>query len=95
MRSELTISLSGSVDTQTDSRMQEVIRTEFRHCTIIMIAHRLDTLLDFDKVAVFDKGSMIEFGEPSKLLADDGSAFSKLYHASSGRQSPTPSAHST
>ncbi|KAJ6438338.1 ABC multidrug transporter [Purpureocillium lavendulum] len=47
---------TSSVDSQTDAKIQEVIRTEFKDRTIIMIAHRLDTLLDFDKVAVLDGG---------------------------------------
>lgn len=48
-----------------------------------MIAHRLDSLLDFDRVAVLNKGNLIEFGDPSVLLKKEGSAFGKLYHASS------------
>ncbi|KAL4722768.1 hypothetical protein ACLX1H_010006 [Fusarium chlamydosporum] len=75
-----------SVDTQTDARMQEVIRTEFSDCTIIMIAHRIDTLLDFDKVAVLDKGSLVEFGAPQELLKDEGGAFTRLYRANKGKK---------
>ncbi|QPC79478.1 hypothetical protein HYE68_010230 [Fusarium pseudograminearum] len=77
---------TSSVDTQTDARMQEVIRTEFSECTIIMIAHRIDTLLDFDKVAVLDRGSLVEFGVPQELLTDAGGAFTKLYRANKGRR---------
>ncbi|KAF0639068.1 hypothetical protein FPSE5266_00902 [Fusarium pseudograminearum] len=77
---------TSSVDTQTDARMQEVIRTEFSECTIIMIAHRIDTLLDLDKVAVLDRGSLVEFGVPQELLTDAGGAFTKLYRANKGRR---------
>ncbi|RGP73027.1 canalicular multispecific organic anion transporter 2 [Fusarium sporotrichioides] len=77
---------TSSVDTQTDARMQEVIRTEFSNCTIIMIAHRIDTLLDFDKVAVLDRGSLVEFGAPQELLVDAAGAFTKLYRANKGRK---------
>ncbi|GKT98958.1 unnamed protein product [Fusarium langsethiae] len=77
---------TSSVDTQTDARMQEVIRTEFLDCTIIMIAHRIDTLLDFDKVAVLDRGSLVEFGAPQVLLVDAAGAFTKLYRANKGRK---------
>ncbi|EEU44794.1 uncharacterized protein NECHADRAFT_96302 [Fusarium vanettenii 77-13-4] len=66
---------------QTDARIQEVIRSEFSDCTIIMIAHRLDTLLDFDKVAVLDRGALVEFGAPTELLADEAGAFTRLYRA--------------
>ncbi|PVH72311.1 P-loop containing nucleoside triphosphate hydrolase protein [Cadophora sp. DSE1049] len=74
---------TSSVDVKTDAQMQKVIRSEFKNHTIIMIAHRLNSLLDFDRVAVLNKGNLVEFGEPSVLLEKDGSAFSKLYHASS------------
>ncbi|RKL04169.1 ABC transporter C family member 10 [Fusarium oxysporum] len=77
---------TSSVDTQTDARMQEVIRTEFSDCTIIMIAHRIDTLLDFDKVAVLGKGSLVEFGAPQELLKDEAGAFARLYRANKGRK---------
>lgn len=73
-----------SVDTQTDARMQEVIRTEFSDRTITMIAHRIDTLLDFDKVAVLDAGSLVEFGSPQELLRDEAGAFTRLYRANKG-----------
>ncbi|KAL2059858.1 hypothetical protein VTL71DRAFT_10013 [Oculimacula yallundae] len=74
---------TSSVDVKTDAQMQAIIRSEFKTHTIIMIAHRLDSLLDFDRVAVLNKGNLIEFGEPSVLLKTEGSAFGKLYHASS------------
>ncbi|QGI63185.1 hypothetical protein CEK26_007138 [Fusarium fujikuroi] len=77
---------TSSVDTQTDARMQEVIRTEFSDCTIIMIAHRIDTLLDFDKVAVLDRGSLVEFGAPQELLKDEAGVFARLYRANKGRK---------
>ncbi|KAF4334279.1 multidrug resistance-associated [Fusarium beomiforme] len=77
---------TSSVDAETDARMQEVIRTEFSDCTIIMIAHRIDTLLDFDKVAVLDKGSLVEFGTPQDLLKDEAGAFTRLYRANKGRK---------
>lgn len=64
--------------------MQEVIRTEFSDRTIIMIAHRIDTLLDFDKVAVLDAGSLVEFGSPQELLGDEAGAFTRLYRANKG-----------
>jgi ABC-type multidrug transport system fused ATPase/permease subunit len=70
---------TSSVDSETDAQMQAIIRSEFQHCTVIMIAHRLDSLLDFDRVAVLDKGSLVEFDDPRALLAKEDSAFAKLY----------------
>lgn len=49
-----------------------------------MIAHRLESLLDFDRVAVLDQGQLLEYGEPRELLADEGSAFASLF--TSGRR---------
>lgn len=82
----LVISLSrtfltvASVDKQTDAEMQEIIREEFKGRTIIMIAHRLHTLMDFDKIVVLDQGSVVEVGAPKELLAQGG-AFAKLFNA--------------
>jgi len=71
-----------SVDKQTDAQMQQIIREEFKGRTIIMIAHRLHTLMDFDKIVVLDQGSVVEVGAPKELLAQGG-AFAKLFNADS------------
>jgi ABC-type multidrug transport system ATPase subunit len=60
------------VDNNTDSKIQETIRTEFKTCTVICIAHRLQTIIDFDKVLVLDKGKAIEFGSPGELIRSKG-----------------------
>lgn len=70
--------------------MQEVIRSEFKGRTIIMIAHRLHTLMDFDKVAVLDKGEIVEVGTPQELLSRGG-AFARLYKADARKESPSRS----
>lgn len=69
-----------SVDKQTDAQMQQIIRDEFQGRTILMIAHRLNTLMDFDKIIVMDQGRIVESGAPSELLNRAG-VFAKLYHA--------------
>lgn len=79
-------SLHLSVDSQTDAKIQEIIRSEFQDRTIIMIAHRLDTLLDFDKIAVLDGGALVEIGAPAQLLANQNGAFSKLYRLDKSRK---------
>ncbi|KAI1313225.1 P-loop containing nucleoside triphosphate hydrolase protein [Xylaria venustula] len=71
---------TSSVDVKTDAQMQEVIRNEFKHHTIIMIAHRLSSLLDFDNILVLDQGSLVETGHPTELLSDPSSRFAKMYH---------------
>lgn len=69
---------TSSVDTQTDTLMQDLIRKEFEGCTVIAVAHRLTTIADFDRVAVLDKGNLIEFDTPKALLRREGSAFKTL-----------------
>ncbi len=59
--------------------MQRVIREKFSSHTIIAVAHKLDTILDFDRVVVLDAGQIVETGEPYALLADSKSHFSQLY----------------
>lgn len=55
--------------------LQKTIRTEFKECTVLTIAHRLNTILDSDKVIVLDKGQITEFASPTELLDNPKSAF--------------------
>ena len=71
-----------SLDDVTDALVQRIIRQKFARHTIIAVAHKLDTITDFDKVAVLDKGTLLEFDSPYKLLAQRSSAFSQLYRSS-------------
>lgn len=73
-----------SIDPETDVTIQRVIRECFNNQTIIMIAHRLKSLLDFDRVIVLDSGRVIENGAPQDLLNDKASAFRALYSAIDG-----------
>ncbi|KAL1965989.1 hypothetical protein VTN77DRAFT_4929 [Rasamsonia byssochlamydoides] len=69
---------TSNVDSKTDEIMQRVIREKFSNHTVLAVAHKLDTILDFDKVAMLDGGKLIEFDDPYTLLSTD-SAFNKLY----------------
>ncbi|KAF7853664.1 hypothetical protein EAF04_010655 [Stromatinia cepivora] len=71
---------TSSVDHETDEKIQRVIRDAFAGKTIIAVAHRLDTILDFDKIAVMDQGMLVEFDKPEVLLERE-SVFKKLYRA--------------
>ena len=73
-----------SVDDFTDNIVQKIIRQKFSSHTIIAVAHKLDTILDFDKVAVMDNGKLREYDSPHALLARSTSAFSQLYNSSLG-----------
>ncbi|KAJ2061011.1 Canalicular multispecific organic anion transporter 1 [Coemansia sp. S146] len=63
---------TANVDTKTDQIMQSVIRQEFKDCTVLTIAHRINTILDSDRVLVMDQGKVVEFDTPANLLARDG-----------------------
>ncbi len=66
--------------------MQRVIREEFPHHTIISIAHKLDSILDYDRVVLLEDGSLKEFDNPQTLLASPASAFHKLYNSYKAEQ---------
>ena len=66
---------TASVDMETDDLIQETIRKEFKDCTIMTIAHRLNTIIDYDRVLVMDKGEIAEFDSPQALLANTNSIF--------------------
>ncbi|OGM47599.1 ABC multidrug transporter [Aspergillus bombycis] len=73
---------TSSVDTVTDEIMQRVIREKFSNHTILTVAHKLETILDYDKIIVLDAGRIVESGSPYALLSSDTSHFSKLYASS-------------
>ncbi|KAJ3387332.1 hypothetical protein HDU84_000905 [Entophlyctis sp. JEL0112] len=54
---------TASVDMETDSFIQKVIRADFSDCTVICIAHRLNTLMDYDSVLVMDNGRVVEVSD--------------------------------
>lgn len=66
---------TAAVDIKTDALIQETIRAEFSDCTIITIAHRLNTILDADTVIVMEAGKVVEKGSPQALLEDRTSRF--------------------
>ncbi|GAA6009491.1 hypothetical protein JCM10207_003801 [Rhodosporidiobolus poonsookiae] len=69
---------TASLDHATDERIQRTIREEMSDATILCIAHRLRTIIDYDKILVLDHGVVLEFDTPSNLLDKDESSFSAL-----------------
>lgn len=69
---------TAAVDFDTDSLIQTTIREEFSNCTVLTIAHRLNTILDSDRVLVLDAGKIAEFDSPKALLSNDSSIFYSL-----------------
>ncbi|KAH9031754.1 ABC transporter [Lactarius pseudohatsudake] len=63
---------TASVDYETDRKIQETIANEFRDRTILCIAHRLRTIISYDRICVLDSGKIAEFGVPEDLYAQDG-----------------------
>ena len=61
---------TASVDVATDAKIQEMIREVFSQCTIFAIAHRIATIIDYDKILVMDRGTVQETGHPAELLRD-------------------------
>nr|GAT47975.1 predicted protein [Mycena chlorophos] len=69
---------SSSLDAETDRRMRNIIWTDLSGSTIIAVAHRIDTILDYDLVLVMENGSVVERGTPGSLLAQTESRFAQL-----------------
>ncbi|OAD54852.1 hypothetical protein WN48_06052 [Eufriesea mexicana] len=61
---------TANIDSYTDELIQKTIRTRFTDCTVITIAHRLNTIIDSDRIIVMDTGNIVEFGCPHELLRD-------------------------
>ena len=76
---------TASVDLDTDDLIQKTIRREFSECTVVTIAHRLNTIMDSNRILVLDKGKVAEFDAPDVLLSRKGGLFHSLA-ASSGIQ---------
>lgn len=72
---------TSAVDAETDALIQRTVRHEFKDATVLTIAHRLNTVLDADKVMVLDRGRLVEFGAPRELLSQRSSAFKAMVDA--------------
>ncbi|UMM38706.1 hypothetical protein L5515_016086 [Caenorhabditis briggsae] len=66
---------AAAVDVETDSLLQKTIREQFKECTVLTIAHRLNTVMDSDRLLVLDKGRVAEFDTPKRLLANPDGIF--------------------
>jgi ABC-type multidrug transport system fused ATPase/permease subunit len=75
---------TSAVDKETDALIQQAIRAEFgrNSSSLLVIAHRLSTVADFDRIIVMDQGRMVEFGTPQELLSIKGGVFQDLVEQS-------------
>ncbi|CAO1343275.1 unnamed protein product [Diamesa hyperborea] len=66
---------TAAIDLETDELIQKTIRSQFNDCTILTIAHRLNTIMDSDRVIVLDQGIIAEYDTPQALLSNKNSIF--------------------
>ncbi|KAJ1309694.1 hypothetical protein OPQ81_006459 [Rhizoctonia solani] len=76
---------TAAVDYNTDTAIQKSIRTELKDRTLIIVAHRLQTICDADKIMVLEAGKIIEFDSPAALLHKESGAFKSLVDESGDR----------
>ena len=69
---------TASVDRRTDQLLQEALHQSFKDGTILAVAHRLDTIIDFDYCLVLGGGRVLEFGSPAELLRRENGAFASM-----------------
>ncbi|KAF8948965.1 hypothetical protein BGZ47_000640 [Haplosporangium gracile] len=69
---------TAAIDLETDALVQAIIRQKFADCTILTIAHRINTVMDSDRIMVLDQGRVAEFDSPANLLANPTSIFYSL-----------------
>ena len=84
MRDSRVLILDGAasdLDEESERWIQEVVREEFKGWTIVIVAHKIESVLEIDKVAVLDKGESIEVGTPIQLLGREGGVFRGVLNA--------------
>ncbi|KAJ2745284.1 hypothetical protein GGI20_002307 [Coemansia sp. BCRC 34301] len=70
---------TAAIDPESDAIIQDSIRREFRDCTVLTIAHRLNTIIDSDRILVLDQGQVAEYDTPKVLLAKEDGLFGQLW----------------
>eukprot|EP00897_Mesotaenium_endlicherianum_P001433 jgi/Mesen1/1317/ME000013S00812 len=78
---------TANVDLETDALIQKALRETFTSATVLMIAHRMDTIIDADKIMVLDHGHLAEFGSPAKLLEKANGIFTSMIDATGAASS--------
>jgi len=69
---------TANVDFKNDALIQKAIRREFKNVTVLTIAHRINTIMDYDRVMVMDYGTIVEFDSPNELMKREDSQFYNL-----------------
>ena len=71
---------TANIDIMTEQIIQKLIHERFKECTMIVVAHRLQTIMESDRILVVDKGRVAEFDTPANLLKKPESLFTYLVH---------------
>ncbi|KAG5324835.1 MRP4 protein, partial [Pseudoatta argentina] len=77
---------TANIDSHTDALIQDTIRSSFKECTVITIAHRLNTIIDSNRIIVMENGSIVEFGCPYELLHDKPNGYFSQMVEKTGNQ---------
>ncbi|XP_072319302.1 ATP-binding cassette sub-family C member 4 [Eucyclogobius newberryi] len=78
---------TANVDPRTDELIQQTIREKFKDCTVVTIAHRLNTIMDSDRILVLDSGKISAYDEPYTLLQDHEGIFYKMVQQTGKQES--------
>lgn len=73
---------TASIDTETDHLIQKTLQNSFSHCTMLVIAHRLNTVIDCSRIIVMENGKIAEYGKPTVLISMKNSKFRAMWEAS-------------
>lgn len=70
--------ITAYIDYKAEEKIHKVMMDKFKDKTIITIAHRIHTIISYDKILALDMGNLVEFDKPEILLKDKNSLFYKL-----------------
>ena len=73
---------TANIDIRTEGIIYKAMNTSFRNSTVITIAHRLNTVVNSDKILVLEGGQLKEYDQPQRLLSNPDSFFAQLYNES-------------
>jgi ABC-type multidrug transport system fused ATPase/permease subunit len=73
---------TANIDMNTEQTIQKALKLVLEHSTVITVAHRIKTIINYDKILVLDNGKVKEFDTPNNLLKDENSLFHELYSKS-------------
>jgi ABC-type multidrug transport system fused ATPase/permease subunit len=71
---------TATLDQKTQSIILKALEKYFKNCTVFSIAHRIESVMNFDRIMVFDQGELKEFDKPGQLIKNKNSLFFKLYY---------------